>query len=42
MIADMLSNKEKLNQTVIEFVIKGRKLIIFLVFSIQSYFAVLK
>ena len=39
MIADMLSNKN-LNRIVSELVIKGRKLNIYLVFIIQSYFAV--
>ena len=40
MIADMLSNK-KLNLIVAELFIRGRKLNIFLVFSKQSYFAIL-
>ena len=39
MIADMLSNKN-LNRIVSELVIKGRKLNIYLIFIIQSYFAV--
>ena len=41
MIADMLSNK-KLNPTVTELFIRGRKLKISLVFLTQSYFAVPK
>ena len=41
MITDMLSNK-KLNPIVIELFLRGRKLIIFLVFITQSYFAVPK
>ena len=41
MIADMASNK-KLNPIVTELSIRGRKLNIFLVFIIQSYFAVPK
>ena len=40
-IADMLSNK-KLNPTVTELLIRGRKLNICLVFITQSYFAVSK
>ena len=40
MIADMLSNK-KLNPVVTELFIRGRKLNISLVFTTQSYFAVL-
>ena len=39
MIADMLSNK-KLNLTVAELLIKGRKLNISVVFITESYFAV--
>ena len=39
MIADMLSNIN-LNRMVSELVIKGRKLNIYFVFIIQSYFAV--
>ena len=39
MIADMLNNK-KINPIVTEFFIRGRKLIISLVFIMQSYFAV--
>ena len=41
MIADMINNK-KLNSTVIELFIRGRKLNIFLVFITQSYFKVPK
>ena len=41
MIADMLSNK-KLNPTVTELFIRGRKLNISLVFITQSYFTVSK
>ena len=41
MIADMLSNK-KLNPIVTELLIKGKKLKISIVFSIQSYFPVSK
>ena len=39
LIADMLGNK-KLNPIVTEFIIRGRKLSISLVFITQSYFAV--
>ena len=39
MIADMLNNK-KINPIVTELFIRGRKLIISLVFIMQSYFAV--
>ena len=38
MIADMLSNK-KLNPTVIELFVRGRKLDIYFVFITQSYFS---
>ena len=41
MIADSLNNK-KLNKIVTELFIRGRKLNIFLVIFIQSYFVVLK
>ena len=41
MIADMLSNK-KLNPTVTELFIRGRKLNISLLFITQSYFTVSK
>ena len=41
MIADMLSQK-KLNQLVTELFVRGRKLNIYLVFIIQSYFADVK
>ena len=41
MIADMINNK-KLNSIVTEFFIRGRKLIISLVFFTQSYFKVPK
>ena len=41
MIADMLSNK-KLNPILTELIIRGRKLNTYLVFIIQSYFAVPK
>ena len=41
MIADMLS-KKKLNPIVTELFIRGRKLNIYLIFIIQSYFAVSK
>ena len=41
MIPDMLSNK-KLNPVVTEWLIRGRKLNISLVFITRSYFAVLK
>ena len=39
MIADMFSN-EKLNPIVTELLIRGRKVNIYLVFIIQSYFGV--
>ena len=41
MIADMINNK-KINLAVTELFIRGRKLIIFVVFITQSYFKVLK
>ena len=41
MIADMINNK-KLNPVVSELFIRGRKLNIFLLFIIQSYFSVSK
>ena len=41
MVADMLSSK-KLNPTVTELFIRGKKLIISLVFVTQSYFAMPK
>ena len=41
MVADMIHNK-KLNSVVTELLIRGRKLNIFLVFIIQSYFKVTK
>ena len=41
MVADMIHNK-KLNSVVTELLIRGRKLNIFLVFVIQSYFKVTK
>ena len=41
MIADMINNK-KLNSVVTELLIRGRKLNISIVFSIQSYFKVPK
>ena len=41
MIADMLSNK-KVNPIITELYIRGRKLNIFLIFIMQSYFAVPK
>ena len=41
MVVDMIHNK-KLNSVVTELLIRGRKLNIFLVFIIQSYFKVTK
>ena len=41
MIADMINNK-KLNPVVSELFIRGRKLNIFILFTIQSYFSVSK
>ena len=42
MIADMINPKKKLNPIVTELSIRGRKLIIFIVFITQSYFTVPK
>ena len=42
MIADMLSNKKKLNPTLTELLIRGKKLNISLVFIMQSHFAMPK
>ena len=41
MVADMLSN-QKFNPVITELFIRGRRLSISLVFSVQSYFSVLK